>query len=255
MKNNYDHTDAFTARTKKTITDIRIKGKYHNIPFLLSYAVKNNKDTTEYVSYVNTCACRVGMLSRDIIPDCINVMYNGFHAVKLDTMERDAQNHKPEETKMPEAKKDTYAKRIYHKEDIFQEQILPSVQEIEKICGKLKIPYIMVFAVADDGTDTRYECFENPEFDVKLTKDILSEGRKVIHDGYVSSLGEIMEDGPEEYGVNTFSAEYISYDGKTEKKSQAMENGQDSEVGKTSGQQEGIPDCWRVYKKGENRIE
>lgn len=242
----FDHTKTFQKSVDKNITNLRIMGKYLNIPFLVSFAVENDKNTTKYLSYVNTTVMRVGMLSRDVVPDCINVMFNGFHPVKLDTMDKDVENHREPGDAMPDSWKDINKKRVFNSRKDFREQLLPLVLEIVEYCKKFNIPFFMVFAVADDGNDTVYEWFE-PDWETPpLTKNIFMDAKKIVIDGCISSIDDIMEDDLLSSGTGEEAERAIAFTGEEEGKKPA---GTARET-KAAGKKE-IPPSWRTYKKGE----
>lgn len=59
----------------------------------------------------------------------------------------------------------------------YEDTVLPLVQEVQKVCYKLNIPFFMTFAVADDGRKTEFvsEIYDEVAAGIPLTQDYINK--------------------------------------------------------------------------------
>lgn len=197
----YDKTEIFNKKTNDTIKFIRILGKNDNISFLLCFALANDEKDTTYKTYINTSAETVNSMSQDVIPHCVNVMFNGFQAVKYNTMEDDLENHVMEADTNQEKRPAVGRGEPFDLSVLYQKDIEPLVDHVFAVCQKEDIPCLMCFAIKEDGNETTYQKYihEPKEGFSSLTRDILSVSLKIINEGYTSSLVDLEEDDEEAF--------------------------------------------------------
>lgn len=193
---NFDKTEAFKERIESPLKAVRIMGKKNKIPFLLSFVIKNTEKKTEYRSYINTSPDLIGNMSQDIIPDCVNVMFCGFKPVKYNVMEDDVENHVAESKTAIGNASPNKNRNMFDLTDVFSADLEPAVEEINKVCKEAGIPFLMCFALKDDGEKTEYKTYSYtpPERMSVLTRDSISTGLKVIMEGCVSAVADLEED-------------------------------------------------------------
>lgn len=197
----YNKEEVYLEELDGLIKEIRIMGKKIGVPALGCFAIEEKNGATVYKSFINTAPDLIGMLSQDLIPDCVNVMFNGFKAVKYDVMEDDMANHNETNSLPPDGKEEkklhigVRGKR-FDLTPAFAEDLEKSVDEVVSICRKKGVYFMMVFALSDDGEKTEYRVYSNApqKGPLGLKDDIISKGLKIVMEGYTSAVEDVAED-------------------------------------------------------------
>ena len=197
---DYNKEIFYTENLEGLIKEVRIMGKKNGIPSMASFAINGDEGSTFYKSFINSAPDLMGMLSQDIIPDCVNVMFNGFYPVKYDVMEDDLANHS-EGMQMESEKEEKKLRRgirgkRFDLTPAFAKDMERHVDKIAELCRQEGVFFLMCFALKDDGDKTEYReySYAPKEGLSKLSKDILTNGLKVIREGYTSSVEELAVD-------------------------------------------------------------